>query len=257
MRMSKKLGHGLAIVGAVLIANAVEARPPNPAEFDQVKAISNQFQNDVAFVYNQARGVANMMNPTEVQALNVFYNFAVEARNFNQFIQYPPTQAEQTEDPLKNLNRTFKVAQDLFPALTGFQFYRGNYTILQQELQNMSMMYDVVSPRLWNANEVIMTARASLQSFISVREQMAREATGEEQQAVITTLSHIETVLFNLIMQVQMYPQGPYYSQSIFYDLQTNMMDVKEDLAVANFSASLNAMFWSASKSADNLQAYY
>jgi hypothetical protein len=253
----RNLCHGLAIIGAVLIANAVEARPPNPAEYDQVKAISNQFQNDVAFVYNQARGVANGMNPTEMQALNAFYNFAVEARNFNQFVQYPPTQAEQTEDPLRNLNRTFKVAQDLFPALTGFQFYRGNYILLQQELQSMSTMYDVVSPRLWNPNEVMDTARSAIQSFTMVREQMAREATNEEQQAVISNLTHIETILLNLMMQVQTYPASPYYSQGIFNELQTNMGDVKEDLAVANFSSNTTAQFWSASKNADNLQAYY
>ena len=114
----KKLSHGLAIVGAVLIANAVEARPPNPAEFDQVKTIANQFQNDAAIVYNQARSVASG-SPVELQALNAFYQAAVEARNFSQFVNYQPTQPEQTEEPLKSLHRTFKIAKEQFIVLNG------------------------------------------------------------------------------------------------------------------------------------------
>ena len=121
----------------------------------------------------------------------------------------------------------------------------------------MSAMYDVVSPRIWNPAEVINLTRSSSQSFMSVRNDMQREAMTPEQQAVVSNLQRIVTVLIDLEVQVRAYPQGPFYSINIFNQLQSHMGEVKEELAVANFSAALNAQFWSASKSADNLLAYY
>ncbi len=253
----RKLIQSLCLGVLVVSVQNSEARPPNPTEYERVKAAANLFQNDVINLYNFSYNFVRFPAPVEQQALSYFYRFANETVSFNRLVQYAPTTAEQTEVPLKNLNLIFKAAQDMFPALSAYRFYVPNFNRLQDELAQMSNNYDVVTPRLWNPSDVMQLALQAAQSFMSVRTEMEKASTTDDQRQVVSRLQNVEVICWNLRQQVMAYPANPVFSRGIFNELKAHMDLVKDQLAVAGFAPTLNALFWESAHSADVLEAYY